>query len=167
MRLCDCPVITKHHRNNHISARVQVFWPETLQILRTKGQISTVTLHQPASAPTAKSVTGGRKNSLCFWKSLSDWYKMFLEFVHQPKHLFLRSGFVLHSNFASQQSETEEQSGFCPSSQKFGSEQIPYSTTRPRQCQLTPCLSSWSHQGRWGKSLGVHCFLWGQDFIRI
>lgn len=67
---------------------------------------------------------------------------MFLQFLHQPKHLFFRSGFVLHSNFASQQSETEEQSSFCPSSQKLGSEQIPYSTTRPKQCQLTPCPSS-------------------------
>lgn len=75
-RLYDSIVTTKHNRSNHISARAPLFWPETLKILSTEGQISTDILHQPDPAPTAKSVTGGRKNSLCFWKSpLSDLFQ--------------------------------------------------------------------------------------------
>lgn len=56
---------------------------------------------------------------------ISDCYKMLLQLVHQPKHPFFRNGFVLHSNFASLPSETQEPCGLWSSQPRVWLRAVP------------------------------------------
>lgn len=124
-------------QSNRISARALVFWPETLKILSAKIKFPQICIS--LTAHTAKSVNGGGKNRLCFWKSplgfISDCYKMLLQLIHQPKHPFFRNGFVLHSNFGPVSPMAGKQSDLWASQPRLWLRADSF-TMRPKQCQL-------------------------------